>query len=124
MVSRSRMSRPIRAAETVSSSPQIHPLTRASVNECAIRRSSAASISGDFRGPSRTVEVARPHHRADTDERFWLEQAERAGDVPPGMIRMAHDVALGREPDMLALVRMAERNVRDLLRQSDREADV
>ena len=53
-----------------------------------------------------------------------FNRPERARNVPPGMIGVPHDVALGGEPDVLALERMAERNVRDLLRQPDREADM
>src|SRR5690349_917384 len=127
---RSAMSSPITKADTVSSSPQIQPLTRASVNECATRRSSAASMpptavrsSGDLAG-LHGFQIARPHHRADIGERLGLEQAERARDVPPRVIGMAHDVAFGAEPDVLAFERVAERDVRDFLGQPDREADV
>src|SRR5206468_10346736 len=113
-------------ADTVSSSPQISPLTRASVKECATSRSRVASIvvrSGDFGGLDR-VEIARPYHGADPDQRVGLQKPERTCDVPPGVIGVAHDVTLGREPDVLAFERMAERNVRDLLRQPDRQADM
>src|ERR1700752_1515919 len=117
------MSSPIRNAETVSTSPQIQPLTRASVNECATSRSRAASIvrSGDFSGLD-GVEVARAHHRADADQRVGLQEAERARNMPPRVIRVPHDIALGGEANVLALQRMAERNVRALFRQPAREA--
>jgi hypothetical protein len=35
--------------------------------------------------------------------------------MPPAMVGMAHDVALGAQADVLAFERMAERDVRDLL---------
>src|ERR1044072_602231 len=127
---RSAMSSPMTKADTVSSNPQIQPLTRASVNEGATRRSSAASMpptairsSGHLAG-LHGCQSARPHHRADIGERRGLEQAERARDVPPRVVGMAHDVALGAEPDVLAFERVAQCNVRDFLGQSDREADM
>src|ERR1044072_208745 len=128
---RSAMSSPMTTADTVSSSPQIQPLTRASVNEYATRRSSAASMppttvrsSGHLGDLPRRTEIARPHHRADIDQRLGLEQAERAGDVPPCVVGMAHDVALGAEPNVLTFERMAERDMRDLFRQSDRQTNM
>ncbi len=55
---------------------------------------------------------------------FGLEQSERAGDVPPRMVGVAHDVAFGAQADVLTFERMPERDMRDFFGQADGEADM
>src|ERR1700722_12367476 len=58
---------------------------------------------------------------ADT---LGLKQAEPAGNKPPAVIGLTDDHALGADAHVQAFVGVTDRDMRDLLRQTDREADM
>lgn len=53
-----------------------------------------------------------------------LKEPQCAGDMPPCVVRVPHDVALGAQPDVLPFERMPKRDMGDLFREADGEADV
>src|SRR5271154_6882815 len=63
------------------------------------------------------AQVARQY--ADT---LGRKQAQPSGNMPPAVIGLADDHALGADADVQAFVGVTNGDMRDLLRQTDREA--
>src|ERR1700722_7290055 len=53
-----------------------------------------------------------------------LEQPQPARNKPPAVVGLTNNHALGADAHMQAFVGVTDRDVRDLLRQTDREADM
>ena len=81
------------------------------------RYSAARAARSVESGRGRTMRSALPSESG-------FSRPSPAGDLPPAVVGVADDEAFGADPDMLALERVAERDMRDLLRQADRQADM
>src|ERR1700723_3035628 len=63
------------------------------------------------------TQVARQHA-----DRLGLKQAQPTGNKPPAVIGLTDDHALGADAHMQTFVGMTDRDMRDLLRQTNGEA--